>query len=390
MNENFFYGLDLIRPIRQALHEEGFETPTPIQREAIPLLLASHDLMGCAQTGSGKTAAFTLPILQTLAKSQRNPIPRSPRALVLAPTRELAAQISSSIASFGRHLRLRQAVVYGGVSKRSQVAELARGVDVLVATPGRLLDLMGDGAVLLRMVEIMVLDEADRMLDMGFIPDVKRIVASLPTRRQTMLFSATLPQSIRTLAGDMLRNPHRIQIESSGKTTPKIDQKLFFVDQKNKKALLINILDRHDFGRTLVFTRTKRKAQNLSIQLSRRRVKADALHGDKTQAARQRALDGFHSGSTRVLVATDIASRGIDVNDIDHVINYDLPVEPELYIHRIGRTARAGKTGTALSFCDNSELRHLDEIEKLLKQRLPVLKNQPYHSKAVAAASCQS
>jgi ATP-dependent RNA helicase RhlE len=390
MNENFFHRLDLIRPIRQALHAEGFKAPTPIQREAIPLLLGGHDLMGCAQTGSGKTAAFTLPILQTLARSQRNPIPRSPRALVLAPTRELAAQISSSIASFGRHLRLRQAVVYGGVSKRTQVAELARGVDVLVATPGRLLDLMGEGAILLRMVEIMVLDEADRMLDMGFIPDVKKIVAALPTRRQTMLFSATLPQTIRTLAGDMLRSPHRIQIEPSGKTTPKIDQKLLFVDQKNKKALLMDILNRQDFSRTLVFTRTKRKAQNLSIQLSRRRVKADALHGDKTQAARQRALDGFHSGSTRVLVATDIASRGIDVSDIDHVINYDLPVEPELYIHRIGRTARAGKTGTALSFCDNSELGRLDEIEKLLKRRLPVLKNQPYHSRAVAAASYQS
>lgn len=386
MNEDFFHGLDLIRPIRQALHEEGFEVPTPIQREAIPLLLGGHDLMGCAQTGSGKTAAFTLPILQTLVKSRRNPIPRSPRALVLAPTRELAAQISSSFASFGRHLRLRQAVVYGGVSKKPQVAELARGVDVLVATPGRLLDLMGDGAVLLRMVEIMVLDEADRMLDMGFIPDVKKIIAALPTRRQTMLFSATLPQSISTLAGGMLRKPRRIQIEANGKTIPKIEQKLLFVDQKNKKALLMDILDRQDFTRALVFTRTKHKAQNLSIQLSRRRVKADALHGDKTQAARQRALDGFHSGRTRVLVATDIASRGIDVSDIDHVINYDLPVEPGVYIHRIGRTARAGKTGIALSFCDTSELGHLDEIEKLLKRKLPVMKNQPYHSKAVAAS----
>jgi ATP-dependent RNA helicase RhlE len=276
--------------------------------------------------------------------------------------------------------------VYGGVSKKRQVAELVRGVDVLVATPGRLLDLMEDGAVLLRMVEIVVLDEADRMLDMGFIPDVKKIVAALPARRQTMLFSATLPQTISTLAGGMLREPRRIQIEASGKTIPKIEQKLLFVDQRNKKALLMDILDRQDFTRALVFTRTKRKAQNLSIQLSRRRVKADALHGDKTQAARQRALDGFHSGSTRVLVATDIASRGIDVSDIDHVINYDLPVEPEVYIHRIGRTARAGKTGIALSFCDTSELRHLEEIEKLLKRKLPIMKNQPYHSKAVVAS----
>jgi ATP-dependent RNA helicase RhlE len=386
MNENYFQGLDLIRPIRQALQEEGFETPTPIQRAAIPPLLNGHDLLGCAQTGSGKTAAFTLPIMQTLAKSQRNPIPRSTRALVLAPTRELAAQISAAFASFGKHLRLRQAVVYGGVSKKRQVAELARGVDVLVATPGRLLDLMGDGSVLLRMVEIMVLDEADRMLDMGFIPDIKKILAAIPTNRQTMLFSATLPQTISTLAKGMLHEPRRIQIEASGKTTPKIEQKLLFVDQQDKKALLIDILDRQDFTRALVFTRTKRKAQNLSIQLSRRRVKADSLHGDKTQAERQRALAGFHLGSTRVLVATDIASRGIDVSDIDQVINYDLPVEPEVYIHRIGRTARAGKTGTALSFCDTTELGHLDGIERLLKQKLPIMKNQPYHSKAIAAS----
>jgi len=385
MNEVFFQEIDLVKPIRQALHEEGFKEPTPIQREAIPLLLEGHDLMGCAQTGSGKTAAFTLPILQTLAQNRRNPIPRSTRALVLAPTRELAAQISSSFETFGKHLRLRQAVVYGGVSKKRQVAELNRGVDVLVATPGRLLDLMGDGAVLLRMVEIMVLDEADRMLDMGFIPDVKRIIAALPAGRQTMLFSATLPDTISALAGNMLREPRRIQIEASGETIPKIEQKLMFVDQKNKKALLMDILDRQDYRRALVFTRTKRKAQNLSIQLSRRRVKADALHGDKTQAARQRALDGFHSGSVKVLVATDIASRGIDVSDIDHVINFDLPVEPEVYIHRIGRTARAGKTGIALSFCDTSELGHLKEIEKLLKRKLPVMKDQPYHSRATAS-----
>jgi ATP-dependent RNA helicase RhlE len=386
MNEDLFYELNLIKPIRQTLHEEGFKVPTPIQREAIPLLLGGHDLMGCAQTGSGKTAAFTLPILQILAHSQRNPIPRSTRALVLAPTRELAAQISSSFSTFGRHLSLRQAVVYGGVNKRGQVAELRRGVDILVATPGRLLDLMGDGAVLLRMVEIMVLDEADRMLDMGFIPDVKKIVTTLPTKRQTMLFSATLPQTISTLAGSMLSEPRRIQIEASGKTVPKIEQKLLFVEQRNKKALLMDILERQDFTRMLVFTRTKHKAQNLSIQLSRQRVKADALHGDKTQTARQRALDGFHRGSTTVLVATDIASRGIDVSDIDHVINYDLPVEPEVYIHRIGRTARAGKAGIALSFCDTSELGHLERIEKLLKRKLPIMKNQPYHSKAVATS----
>jgi ATP-dependent RNA helicase RhlE len=386
MKEDFINGLNLIEPIHRALHEEGFTTPTPIQRQAIPPLLAGHDLMGCAQTGSGKTAAFTVPILQNLARNQKNPVPRSARALILAPTRELAAQIASCSAGFGKYLRLRQAVVFGGVSKKRQAAELARGVDILVATPGRLLDLMGDGAVLLRMVEILVLDEADRMLDMGFIPDVKRIIASLPSRRQTMLFSATLPPSISSLAESILQNPQRIQIEASGTTVPKIEQKLLLVDQKNKKALLLDLLKRSDVTRALVFTRTKFKAQNLSVQLSRRSLRADALHGDKTQAARQRALAGFHSGSTRVLVATDIAARGIDVNDIDHVINYDLPMEPEVYIHRIGRTARAGKTGTALSFCDSSELGYLRDIEKLLKRQLPVMKDQPYHSKTVAAS----
>jgi ATP-dependent RNA helicase RhlE len=384
MNEDFFQELDLIKPIKLALHGEGFKTPTPIQQEAIPLLLSGHDLMGCAQTGSGKTAAFTLPILQLITNSQRNPIPRSARALVLSPTRELAAQILSSFKSFGRHLNLRYEVVYGGVNKKPQVTALARGVDILVATPGRLLDLLREGSVLLRMVEIMVIDEADRMLDMGFIPDVKKIIAELPNKRQTMLFSATLPQTIRNLAGGMLYKPRKVQIEASEKTIPKIEQKLLFVEQRNKKALLMDILNRQNYTRALVFTRTKHKAQSLSIHLSKQRVRADALHGDKTQSARQRALDSFHKGRTKVLVATDIASRGIDVSDIDHVINYDLPVEPEVYIHRIGRTARAGKTGIALSFCDTSELGRLDQIEKLLKLKLPIMKNQPFYSKAVA------
>ena len=390
MKEEFFNGLNLIKPIRQALLEEGFTVPTPIQRQAIPLLLAGHDLMGCAQTGSGKTAAFALPILQKLATTQRHPVPKSARTLVLAPTRELAAQISSCFTSLGRHLGLRQAVVFGGVNRSSQIGELSRGVDILVATPGRLLDLMGEGAVLLRMVEIMVLDEADRMLDMGFITDVKRITASLPSRRQTMLFSATFPQSIKELAKSMLNHPRRVEIEGNNKTIPRIEQRLLFVDQKNKKALLMNLLAKRDISRALVFTRTKHKAQDLSVQLSRKRLKADALHGDKTQAARQKALAGFHSGHTRVLVATDIAARGIDVNDIDHVINYDLPMEPEVYIHRIGRTARAGKSGIALSFCDHSEVGYLQQIERLLKKQLPVMKNQPYHSSAVAASRSES
>ena len=384
MNEHFFQELDLIKPIKRALHEEGFTSPTPIQQKAIPLLLSGHDLMGCAQTGSGKTAAFTLPILQVIANSQRNPIPKSPRALILAPTRELAAQILSSFKSFGRHLNLRYEVVYGGVSKNQQVTGLARGIDILVATPGRLLDLLREGSVLLKMVEILVIDEADRMLDMGFMPDVRKIVSELSNRRQTMFFSATFPQTMRTLAGGMLRNPRMIRIEANEKTIPKIEQKLLFVEQRNKKALLMDILNRRNYKRALVFTRTKHKAQSLSIHLSKKQVRAGALHGDKTQSARQKALDSFHKGRTRVLVATDIASRGIDVSDIDHVINYDLPVEPEVYIHRIGRTARAGKTGIALSFCDISELGRLEQIEKLLKLKLPVMKNQPFYSKSVA------
>lgn len=386
MNDKFLNELNLIEPILRAIRDEGFKDPTPIQQKAIPLLLAGHDLMGCAQTGSGKTAAFTLPILQALVKNQKNPIPRSARALILAPTRELAGQISSSFESFGKYLHLRYAVVYGGVSKRNQIAKLSRGTDILVATPGRLLDLMGEGSVLLQRVEIMVLDEADRMLDMGFIPDIKKIIAALPPRRQTMFFSATLTRDIMPLAESMLNNPQRIEIAASNRTVPQIEQKLLFVDRENKKALLLDLLAKREISRALVFTRTKHKAQSLSKQLARGRVKADALHGDKTQAARQRALGSFHDGYIQVLVATDIAARGIDVNDIDHVINYDLPNEPETYIHRIGRTARAGKRGTALSFCDASEVGYLSQIERMLKQPLSVMEAQPYHSQAVAAS----
>jgi ATP-dependent RNA helicase RhlE len=386
MNDKFFNELNLIEPILRAIRDEGFKDPTPIQQKAIPLLLAGYDLMGCAQTGSGKTAAFTLPILQALAKNQKNTIPRSARALILAPTRELAGQISSSFESFGKYLHLRHALVYGGVSKNNQIAKLSRGTDILVATPGRLLDLMGEGSVLLQRVEIMVLDEADRMLDMGFIPDIKKIIAALPPRRQTMFFSATLPGAIMPLAKSMLNNPQRVEVAANNRTVPQIEQKLLFVDRENKKALLLDLLAKREISRALVFTRTKYKAQNLSKQLTRRRVKADALHGDKTQAARQRALGSFHDGYIKVLVATDIAARGIDVNDIDHVINYDLPNEPETYIHRIGRTARAGKRGTALSFCDASEVGYLSQIERMLKRPLSVMEAQPYHSLAVAAS----
>jgi ATP-dependent RNA helicase RhlE len=384
MNENHFHNFDLIEPIQRALRDEGFETPMPIQQQAIPALLAGSDLLGCAQTGSGKTAAYTLPILQHLQKNQKNPIPRSTRSLVLAPTRELAIQIADSFSTFGRHLHLRQALVYGGVSRRTQISELSRGVDILVATPGRLLDLMGESKIFLQRVEIMVLDEADRMLDMGFIPDIRRIIASLPVQRQTLFFSATMPPSIVGLSKTMLRHPKHIEIAANSRTTPRIDQKVLFVNREDKKALLLRLLAEQNISRALVFTRTKHKATSLAKQLHHHRVRSDALHGDKTQAARQRALESFHAGRIRVLVATDVASRGIDVTDIDHVINFEMPSEPDSYIHRIGRTARAGKSGTALNFCDASEVAYLRQIERVLKKQMPVWKYQPFHSRAAA------
>jgi ATP-dependent RNA helicase RhlE len=382
MNEKLFNTFDLIEPILRVLRDEGFETPTPIQQQAIPFLLAGSDLLGCAQTGSGKTAAYTLPILQNLHRNQTNPVPRSTRALVLAPTRELASQIADSFSTLGRHLNLRQAVVYGGVSRQTQINELSRGVDILVATPGRLLDLMGESKIYLQRVEVMVLDEADRMLDMGFIPDIRRIITALPVQRQTLFFSATMPPSIIELSKSMLHHPRHIEIASNANTTPQIDQKVLFVNREDKKALLVRLLAEQEISRALVFTRTKHKAMSLSKQLIHHRIKSDALHGDKTQAARQHALESFHSGRIRVLVATDIASRGIDVTDIDHVINFEMPFEPDSYIHRIGRTARAGKTGTALSFCDASEIAYLRQIERVLKKQLPVWKYQPFHARA--------
>ncbi len=385
MQEDYFGRLDLLEPIRRALRAENFVIPTPVQAEAIPLLLAGHDLLGSAQTGSGKTAAFALPVLQNLALRRRRPARRSVRALVMAPTRELAAQIGGCFASFGRYLDLRQAVAYGGVSRRDQIERLAGGVDVLVATPGRLLDLMGEGRVTLSGVEIVVLDEADRMLDMGFMPDLMRIIAALPAGRQSLFFSATLPPGVVSLAAGLLRAPRRVAIASDAATTPRIDQRVLFVDRENKKDLLLHLLRAGGMSRALVFTRTKHKASALARKLARQRVRVDAIHGDRTQGARRRALEGFHAGRIQVLVATDIAARGIDVSDIDHVINYDLPNEPDSYVHRIGRTARAGKKGIALSFCDGSEASYLRAIEKVLRRKLPVLEGQPFHSPAAAA-----
>jgi ATP-dependent RNA helicase RhlE len=385
MKHNDFDRLGVIEPIRRALREENISNPTPIQKEAIPIVLAGGDVMGSAQTGSGKTAAFALPMLQTLQASRTNPVRGSTRALILTPTRELADQVAECFSSFGRYLGLRVAAVYGGVSRNEQINILSKGVDVLVATPGRLMDLMEDRKVLLGRTEIFVLDEADRMLDMGFIPDIKKISAALPTRRQTLLFSATLPPMIMGLAANLLKDPQHIEIASSTEQDPQIEQKVMFVNRSRKNALLMRLLKDRDISRVLVFTRTKHKANTLSRQLSQKHINNDVLHSDKTQGARQKALQSFHDGRIRVLVATDIAARGIDVDDIDYVINYELPMEPELYVHRIGRTARAGKQGTALSFCDDTELKFLRQIEKVLEKQLPVWTEQPFHDDKVAS-----
>ncbi|HET6148112.1 MAG TPA: DEAD/DEAH box helicase [Polyangia bacterium] len=375
-----FSELALIEPIERALRAENYTIPTPIQAAAIPPLLDGRDLLGCAQTGTGKTAAFALPILQRLA-NQRRPAPRKgARVLVLAPTRELALQIGESFGTYGRHLGLTRAVVFGGVGQNPQVAALARGIDVLIATPGRLLDLMGQGHAKLSGLEVLVLDEADRMLDMGFIRDIRQIVATLPAQRQTLLFSATMPRDIAALADSMLKNPVKVEVAAPATTVEKVDQWVLFVDRENKRHLLAEMLKDPKMSRTLIFTRTKHGANRVTEQLARIQVRAQAIHGNKSQGARQAALESFRSGQTRVLVATDIAARGIDVDGITHVINFELPNEPESYVHRIGRTARAGARGVALSFCDREERAYLRDIERLTKQPLQVVAEHPFRA----------
>lgn len=373
-----FQDLNLIEPLLRAVRAEGYTEPTPVQEQAIPHVLAGKDLIGCAQTGTGKTAAFALPILQRLASGNQNRQRGAIRALVLTPTRELAAQIGDSFAVYGRHTGLRHTVIYGGVGQQPQVQALRRGVDILVATPGRLLDLLNQGAVRLNMIEVFVLDEADRMLDMGFIQDVRRVIKALPARRQTLLFSATMPEAIQELADHILIEPVRVEVTPQATTVEKIEQSVFFVDKKNKRALLEHILSDPAIRRVLVFTRTKHGANRLVEQLDRARIQAEAIHSNKSQTARERALANFRSGRTRVLVATDIAARGIDVDDVTHVINYDLPNEPESYVHRIGRTARAGASGTAYSFCDVEERKFLRDIEKLIRLSVPAVEEHPY------------
>jgi len=373
-----FSQLEIIEPIRRALATEGYSVPTPIQAQAIPLLLAGRDLLGCAQTGTGKTAAFAIPILTRLAGTARREGLRGPRVLVLAPTRELASQIGDSFATYGRHLPLRHVVVFGGVGQKPQVDGIRRGAEILVATPGRLLDLMQQGHVRLDGVEALVLDEADRMLDMGFIQPIRRIVAAVPRKRQTMLFSATLPPDIVALASGMLNNPATVSVTPTASTAEKVSQWVLHVQTNNKRNLLAEVLRDRAMARVLVFTRTKHGANRVAEHLNRGGVCSEAIHGNKSQSARERALAGFKKGNVRVLVATDIASRGIDVDGITHVINFEIPNEPESYVHRIGRTGRAGAAGIALSFCDPSERTFLRDIERLTRARLRVVESHPY------------
>jgi ATP-dependent RNA helicase RhlE len=376
-----FNELGLVPPLLQAIAEAGYEQPTPIQRDAIPPALAGRDLLGCAQTGTGKTAAFSLPILQRINENAGDD--PAIRALILTPTRELAAQIYESLRTYGKHLELWHAVIFGGVPEKPQIAELRRGIDVLVATPGRLLDLMNRGLVDLRSLEIFVLDEADQMLDMGFMPDVRRIVKALPVKRQTLMFSATMPDPIRELAEGLLDNPVSVAVARISQPIEAIDQRLYFVDTANKRQLIVELLNGRGpdrIERALVFSRTKHGANRIATHLSKAGISAAAIHGNKSQNARTKALDEFKRGHTRVLVATDIAARGIDIDAVSHVINFDLPNVPETYVHRIGRTARAGASGVAMSFCDGEERAYLVDIERLIGRHIERVEDHRYPS----------
>jgi ATP-dependent RNA helicase RhlE len=376
-----FEDLELSNALLRAIQAAGYTEPTPIQEQAIPHVLAGRDLLGSAQTGTGKTAAFALPILHHLTTRHSKKRGRRIRALVLSPTRELATQIGENFQTYGRYTHLKYLTVYGGVSQKPQVEKLRRGVDVLIATPGRLLDLMNQGLVWLDRLEVLVLDEADRMLDMGFLPDVRRIIAELPTERQTLLFSATMPDKIQDLMRSILVDPVQVEIAPEKPTVEAIEQSVYFLEKTHKRELLEHLLATKSMFRTLVFTRTKHGANRLAQQLGRAKIKAEAIHGNKSQRAREQALTNFKRGKTQVLVATDIAARGIDVDDITHVINYDLPNETESYVHRIGRTGRAGAEGKALSFCSPAEFSHLADIERLIRMHIPVVSDHPYASK---------
>jgi len=374
-----FDKLDLIEPILNALQHEGYTQPTPIQEIAIPIVLKGKDLLGCAQTGTGKTAAFAIPILQQLHKLRTNDkLQRKVKVLVVTPTRELAIQIGESFAAYGRFMNFRHAVIFGGVPQNPQVNTLKAGVDILIATPGRLLDLQSQGYVKLNELSIFVLDEADRMLDMGFIHDVKKLIKIIPAKRQSLFFSATMPDSIRVLAGTILTNPEEVAVTPVSTTAETIQQEMYYVDANNKKDLLIHLLENKSIKTALVFTRTKHGADKIQRILVKANIKAEAIHGNKSQNARQNALRNFKERTTRVLVATDIAARGIDIDDLNLVINYEIPNIPETYVHRIGRTGRAGLDGKAISFCDEEELEYLRDIQKLIGMEIPLIKDQPY------------
>jgi ATP-dependent RNA helicase RhlE len=376
-----FSELGLADPIQRALNTRNHVIPTPIQAQAIPKLLTGRDMLGIAQTGTGKTAAFALPILHQLSRNHGNKIPRNPRALILTPTRELAIQISEEFSAYGKHLHLRQTVIFGGVSQTPQVNALSRGVDIVIATPGRLLDLMGQRRLRLDAVEFLVLDEADRMLDMGFVRDVRKIVSALPKTRQSLLFSATMPSEIARLSGEILIDPVRVEVTPQATPIERLEQRIYHVAAAGKTALLASILADSDLSRVIVFARTKHRANRVAEHLGKCGVAAEAIHGNKSQGARLRALNRFRAGAARVLVATDIVARGIDVDSVTHVINYELPNEPEGYVHRIGRTARAGAGGVAISFCDPTERGYLRDIERLIRRQLTVIGEEP----AVAA-----
>lgn len=374
-----FDKLDLVEPILNALQHEGYKEPTPIQEIAIPIVLNGNDLLGCAQTGTGKTAAFAIPILQQLYINKGNDrAPRKIKALIVTPTRELAIQIGESFTAYGRFMNLRHTVVFGGVAQGNQVGTLKAGVDILVATPGRLLDLQNQGYIKLNDLSIFVLDEADRMLDMGFIHDVKKIIKLIPHKRQSLFFSATMPESIRVLASTILTNPEEVEVTPNSTTAETIQQEIYFVDAANKKDLLVHLLQDKTIKTALVFTRTKHGADKVQRLLAKAHIKSEAIHGNKSQNARQNALRNFKDRSTRVLVATDIAARGIDIDDLNLVINYEIPNIPETYVHRIGRTGRAGLDGKAVSFCDVEEREFLRDIHKLISIQIPVINDHPF------------
>lgn len=374
-----FEKLGVIEPILRALKNEGYTHPTPIQEKSIPILLNRKDLLGCAQTGTGKTAAFTIPIVQQLYLSRfQQKGQRKIRSLVVTPTRELAIQIAESITTYAKYTGIKNTVIYGGVKQKSQTDSLRRGTDILVATPGRLLDLISQGFITLKDIKYFVLDEADQMLDMGFIHDIKKIIAKLPLQRQSLFFSATMPPSIIDLSGKILGNPEKVTISPKKATADKVEQSVYFVQKKDKSKLLMHLIEGNPSASVLVFSRTKHGADKIVKVLSKNGIKSAAIHGNKSQGARQRALGNFKNGELNILIATDIAARGIDVEDLSLVVNYDLPNIPETYVHRIGRTGRASASGLAISFCNVEEKAYLKDIQKLINQSIPVIDEHPF------------